>query len=107
MACLLDMLLAAYAVQSFVIGRTFEDYTSDLMLRSAVERQVEIIGEAARGLSKEFKTLHPDIPWRSIMAQRHRLAHEYGLVNDEIIWAVATIHVPKLIEQIKPLIPDS
>ena len=104
-AWLLDMLTAARAVQSFVAGRTFEQYQSDLLLRSAVERQVEIIGEAARGLSGTFKTAHPEIPWRPIMAQRHRLAHDYGEINNALIWTVATVHVPKLIVQIHPLVP--
>ncbi len=104
-AWLLDMLTAAQAVQSFVAGRTFEQYTVDLLFRSAVERQVEIIGEAARGLSEAFKDAHPEIPWRPIMAQRHRLAHEYGEIDDALIWNVATVHVPRLIEQIEPLTP--
>jgi uncharacterized protein with HEPN domain len=62
-AWLLDMITAARAVQSFVAGKTFEQYEQDLMLRSAVERQVEIIGEAARGISSTFQTAHPEIPW--------------------------------------------
>ena len=104
-AWLLDMLMAARAVQSFVTGRTYAEYEADLLLRSAVERQVEIIGEAARGMSESFKQAHPEIPWRPIMAQRHRLAHEYGEINDALIWSVATVHVPKLIQQIEPLTP--
>jgi uncharacterized protein with HEPN domain len=99
------MLAAAKAVRSFVAGRTFEQYEGDLFFRSAVERQVEIVGEAARGLSDEFKAAHPHIPWRPIMAQRHRLAHEYGEIDDQLIWAVASVHIPVLIEQIEPLVP--
>jgi uncharacterized protein with HEPN domain len=72
------MLPAARAVSTFVVGRTLEQYEADLFFRSAVERQIEIIGEAARGMSEAFKTANPQIPWRPIMAQRHRLAHEYG-----------------------------
>jgi uncharacterized protein with HEPN domain len=104
-AWLLDMLSAAKAVQSFVKGRTYAEYSSDLMLRSAVERQVEIIGEAARGISDVFKSSHPEIPWRQIIAQRHRLSHEYGEIDDELIWRVATVHVTQLIAQIEPLAP--
>lgn len=104
-ASLLDMLTAARAVQSFVANRTFAEYEADLLLRSAVERQVEIIGEAVRRLPDTFKSVHPEIPWRPIMAQRHRLAHEYGEIDDKLIWTVATIHIVKLIEQIEPLIP--
>lgn len=102
-AWLLDMLAAARAVQTFVAGRTFEQYEQDLFFRSAVERQIEIIGEAARGLSDAFKTAHAQIPWRPIMAQRHRLAHEYGEIDDGLIWTVATVHVPALIVQLEPL----
>lgn len=104
-AWLMDMLSASRAVQAFVAGRTFEEYIADLFFRSAVERQIEIIGEAARGLSEAFRDAHPEILWRPIMAQRHRLAHEYGEIDDTIIWAVASIHVPKLIVQIEPLLP--
>jgi uncharacterized protein with HEPN domain len=65
---LLDMLSASRAVVSFVQGRTWDDYQHDLLLRSAVERQVEIVGEAARRVSMEFRDAHPDILWRWIMA---------------------------------------
>jgi uncharacterized protein with HEPN domain len=104
-AWLLDMLTAARAVQSFVAGRTQAQYDADLFFRSAVERQVEIIGEAACGMSESFKQAHPEIPWRPIMAQRHRLVHEYGEIDDVLIWTVATVHVPKLIALIDPLTP--
>lgn len=66
-----------------------------------------IIGEAARNISDEFQAAHPEVPWRPIMAQRHRLTHEYGEINDDLIWAVATVHVPPLIERLRELLPPS
>ncbi len=69
-----------------------------------MERQIEIIGEAARGISDTFKAAHPEIPRRPIMAQRHRLAHEYGEIDDSLVWKVATVHVPALIPQLEPLV---
>lgn len=104
-AWVLDMLNAARAAASFVAERSFEQYQQDLLLRSAVERQVEIIGEAARGLSEDFKSAHPEIPFRAIIAQRHRLIHEYGEIDDKLIWTVATVHVPILIAHLEPLAP--
>ncbi len=104
-ASLWDMLTAAKAVVGFVQGRTLVEYVTDLMLRSAVERQIEIIGEAARRISKELQDAHPEIPWRPIQAQRHVLAHEYGEINHDRIWRVATVHIPELIGQLEPLIP--
>lgn len=99
------MLTAAHAVVGFVQGQTLDEYVLDLMLRSAVERQIEIIGEAARRVSIEFQAAHPEIPWRPIQAQRHVLAHEYGEIKHDRLWRVATIHVPELIGRLETLVP--
>lgn len=104
-AWLWDMLTAARAVGSFIVGKTFEQYSSDLLLRSAVERQIEIIGEAARRVSAEFQAAHSEIPWKPITGQRHVLAHDYGEIKHDRIWRVATTHVPELIELLEPLVP--
>ncbi len=104
-AYLWDMLTAAKAVVGFVQGRTLDDYVADLMLRSAVERQIEIIGEAARRVSKEFQDAHPAILWRPIQAQRHVLAHDYGEIKHDRLWRVAVEHVPALIALLEPLVP--
>jgi uncharacterized protein with HEPN domain len=101
------MLMAARAVVSFVQGRSLEDYLADLMLRSAVERQVEIIGEAARRVSKEFQEAHPEIPWRPVQAQRHILAHEYGEIRHDRLWRVAIEHIPGLIKLLDPHVPQN
>ncbi len=105
-AYLWDMLTAARAVETFVQGRSVADYLADLMLRSAVERQIEIIGEAARHVSATFQAAHTDIPWRPIQAQRHVLAHDYGEIRHERIWRVATMNIPELIQQLEPLVPS-
>lgn len=101
-----DMLDASMAIQQFLIGKTFTDYKTDRLLRGAVERHIEIIGEAARNVSADFQSKHPQIPWNKIIAQRHVLAHEYGEIKHERIWLVATVHISELIELLKPLIPE-
>lgn len=100
-----DMLEHARGVREFVTGRSYEDYLSDKQFRAAVERYVEIIGEAARNVSRPFQRAHPEIPWQKIVAQRHVLSHEYGEIKHDRVWMVATIHVPVLIEQLLPLVP--
>ena len=100
-----DMLTAAEAVVCFVQGRTLSDDLADLLLRSDVERQVEILGEAARRVSSGFRDAHPEIPWRPIQAQRHVLAHDYGEIKHDRLWRVATEHIPQLIVTLKPLVP--
>lgn len=104
-AYLFDMLKYARTVERLVAGRDFDSFLRDEVLRLAVERAVEIIGEAARGVSQDLQTAHPEIPWRLIAAQRHVLAHDYGDVIPEKIWRVATFHVPALVVQLEPLVP--
>lgn len=105
-ALLWNMLDAALAVQGFVQGRTRADYASDRMLRSAVERCVEIIGEAAGGVPAAFRELHPEVPWRRIVAQRNALVHAYGAVDDNLMWRLATVSIPQLIALLQPLLPQ-
>jgi len=101
-----DMLDAAKAVREFVRGKTFGDYIKDRMLRGAVERHVEIIGEAARRVSDGLKEAHLEVPWRSIVGQRNILAHEYGEVRHETIWNVATRELPGLVAALEAMLPD-
>jgi uncharacterized protein with HEPN domain len=104
-AHLWDMLDAARAVRQFMAGATFERYQSDRMLRGAVERHLEIIGEAARRVSAGFRESHPEIPWRQIIAQRNILAHEYGDVDDALVWRVAMERIGELITSLTPHVP--
>lgn len=100
-----DMLDAARAVQRFVARLGREEYLRDEIVQAAVERKIEIIGEAARNLSRPFQQAHPEVPWAKIAAQRHVLAHDYGDIQHDRIWEVATVHLPVLIRQLEQLLP--
>jgi uncharacterized protein with HEPN domain len=104
-AYLFDMLQASEKVRRYVTGKSFETFRDDDQLRDSVERNIQIIGEAARRVSPAFKEEHPDIPWRKIIAQRNVLVHEYENIGMEEMWEVATAHIPLLIKQLQPLIP--
>jgi uncharacterized protein with HEPN domain len=56
-------------------------------------------------VSEAFQRAHPEIPWRKIIAQRNVLAHDYGEIQDDVLWQVATVSVPELIAALEPLIP--
>lgn len=100
-APLWDMLTHARGLVASLRDASFHDFIADETLRLATERRIEIIGEAARQVSEHFQTSTPDIPWRKIVAQRHVLAHEYGQIDPALIWRVATVHIPKLLEQLE------
>lgn len=104
-ASLHDMIKAAETVIQYVLNKTREEYEREQILRDAVERRIEIIGEAARRLSKTFQDSHPEIPWRKVMATRHVLAHDYDEVDNNIVWQIATVYVPELLQQISQLVP--
>jgi uncharacterized protein with HEPN domain len=104
-AYLWDMLEAAREVVALVVGMRHAQYVSDRKTQLAVERAVEIIGEAARKISDGYKAAHGAIPWRKIIAQRHVLAHEYGEIKQDRMWVVATVNVPELIGQLEAMIP--
>lgn len=106
-APLWDMLDAARAILDFVAGKKKEDYFRDRMLRGAVERHLEIIGEAARRVSESFRTQHPEIPWKRIIGLRNILAHEYGEIKHERIWDLAIREVPELVRVLAVFVPSS
>ncbi|HXW69817.1 MAG TPA: DUF86 domain-containing protein [Dissulfurispiraceae bacterium] len=104
-AYLWDMIEAARTVRDFTSGLTFDIYEKDKKLRLAVERAIEIIGEAAARVSKGFQDDHPEISWKGIIGQRNVLIHEYGEIRHERLWAVATQRIPELLRILDPLIP--
>jgi uncharacterized protein with HEPN domain len=104
-ARLWDMLTYAREIGQTVSGMTFEDYMADDDRRLATERRLEIIGEAARNVSPAFRDAHPEIPWRQIVGLRNALAHEYGEIRQERVFAVVTDRIPALITALEPLIP--
>jgi uncharacterized protein with HEPN domain len=104
-ALLWDMREACRAVAEFTAGVKYSRFEQDKMLRSAVERQFLIVGEAARLVSDGFRDAHPDVPWRGLVGLRNVLAHEYGEVLVERLWLFATERVPDLLTVLDRLVP--
>ena len=100
-----DMLEAAREAAEFTSGLTYAGYLENRMVQLAVERSIEIIGEAANRVSPGFREEHPEIPWRKVIAQRNVLVHEYAGIEPALVWEVVHEHLPKLVEQLRVLIP--
>lgn len=105
LAYLWDMREAARKIARFIAGARYHRFSRDELMQSAVERQLEIIGEAARRVSPQFRQAHPEIPWRNIIGLRNLLIHEYGEVRVDRIWLIITTSVPDLEAGLNPLIP--
>ena len=98
------MLDAAQTVEQLSSGFDFTQYSNDRRTQLAIERSLEIIGEAAGKVSTPFRNTHPEIPWRQIIGQRNVLIHEYGEIKQERIWKVVRENVPQLIDLLKPFV---
>lgn len=99
-----DMLERARTVVGFTRGVTRDEYRRNEMLCLAVERAVEIIGEAARHVSDDARSAVPSVSWKPIVATRHILAHEYGEINHDVMWRIASVHLPALIAALEPIL---
>ena len=71
-------------------------FLHDNFIGPAVERFIEVLGEAARQLSEECKEKYPEVNWAEIIGLRTRLAHIYHRIDNENIWGAASIDVPNL-----------
>ena len=106
MSRLWDMMDAARMAVEFTQDLSYESFLKDRKTRSAVERNLEIIGEAARCVSQQTRDSYPDIPWRSIIALRNIIAHEYGEIFYENLWTICRDKLPQMIKQIEALGAD-
>lgn len=104
-AYLWDMLEAARHVERFGREVSFDAYLSDPMRRMAVERGLELLGEAARRVSPGFRESHPEIPWRSLIGLRNVLAHDYGEIEHDRLWKIASRDAAALIRQLESFVP--
>jgi uncharacterized protein with HEPN domain len=91
-----DILEAIEGIQATVDEAVFADYVRSWTMRRAVERGIEIISEASRHLPDELKTQYPQIYWQEIGAIGNLLRHEYGRIDDRILWRVVQKYLPEL-----------
>jgi uncharacterized protein with HEPN domain len=102
---LFDILQAAKSLERFTTGKSYADYQADALLRSATERQFEIIGEALRRLSKDDPGSTAQIhEYQRIIAFRNILIHGYADVDDRVVWDVLRSKLPRLLQEVETLL---
>lgn len=79
---------------------TRADLDADRKLSLAVVRLLEIIGEAANGISSEYQEAHPELPWSGMISMRNRLIHGYFDINLDIVWKTIQEDLPYLLEKL-------
>lgn len=100
-----DMAEAIRRIQEFTRDRTLNEYLESILMQSAVERQFEILGEAARRISPEFQQSHPEIDWRGAIGLRNVIAHRYEQIEQETLWIILSTTLPDLLIQVEALLP--
>ena len=102
---LFDILQSITEIESYFEGRPkkFEDYIKDIRTKRAVERDIEIIGEAANRILRKDRNFKIENV-QKIIGARNRIAHGYDKISDDLIWSIVINHLPKLKEEISILI---
>ena len=97
---------AACEAVSFTEGHRREDLDIERKLNLSLVRLLEVIGEAARGITEEFRQDHSELPWKSMAGMRDRLIHGYFDVNLDVVWETVTNDLPPLIDKLEKIVTD-
>lgn len=95
---------ASNKIEEYLTNMNETSFHQTSLIQDGVVRQIEIIGEAARKISKDIQKDSPDVPWQDIMDMRNKLIHEYFGVNLQAVWLTATKDVPILKNSIKEIL---
>ena len=98
---------AAQKAIEFTEKCTRQDLDKDEKLALSITRLLEILGEAAKGVSEQFRKQHPNIPWKQIAGTRDRLIHGYFDVDLDIVWKIVADDLPALISQLEKALSNN
>ena len=96
-----DIAEAAESVAGFIAGIDAEAFHDSDLLRSAVVHKLSVIGEAAARLSDDLTARNPHVPWPQIVGFRNIIIHAYFGIDWEIVWEIAKVRCPVLLEQVR------
>lgn len=97
------MVLCIKKIQKFTKGIDRNDFEKNELIQDAVIRNIEIIGEACKKLSTDYKNTYSDIEWKEIAGMRDKLIHDYLGVDVKVIWETVKNDIPDLLKKLKGL----
>jgi len=101
-----DMLVHAGYIDMALAGYDLEMFASQRDTKAAVERYLEIIGEAAKHVPADIRTRYPQVNWRQAAGMRDVLAHDYPSIDIEVLWYTATQMVPAMAEILREILRE-
>jgi len=99
-----DIQEAIRRIGEYTAGMTYQAFLEDMKTQDAVIRNLEIIGEATKNLSKELRERYPHVPWKGMAGVRDRLIHHYFGVNLDIVWQIVTDELPEVASQLESIL---
>lgn len=96
-----DMIEFAEKVQLFTDGMDQDTFVSDALTYDATLRNLELIGEAATHIPGTVRETYPEIPWRTIVSTRNRIAHGYLGIDNDIVWDIIQNDIPALLPALR------
>ena len=90
-------------IRKFVKGIDKKEFAKNELIQDAIIRNFEVIGEASKKISPDFKKVYYDIPWKEISGMRDKLIHDYLGVDIEVIWKTIEIDLPILLKELKKI----
>ena len=100
---LIDIVDCIIDINEFTQEISFYEFEKDKMRKLAVERQLEIIGQAANKISQETQNAIENIPWGNIIGLRNKLAHDYGEILAERIWRISKNSIQELMKELEKI----
>jgi uncharacterized protein with HEPN domain len=94
---------AARKIQKFSAGKTRAVLDTDEILYSALTWLFQVVGEAAKHVTKEFRAEHPEFEWDDIVDFRNRIVHGYDTIDKDILWGIIEYDVPPLVSALDAL----
>jgi uncharacterized protein with HEPN domain len=87
-------------IEKFVRGISKSEFDQNVLVQDAVIRNIEIIGEATKKITRQFIQSHPEIPWQDMAGMRDKLIHDYLDVDIDVAWRTVEVDIPLLKEMI-------